>query len=710
MPLSGLGTKIQFTLTADDRDFNRTMKRGVKTASDQERAMRRLQQRLRSTSKTFTGITKNVLSFRTALGVAAGGGILGALAKSAIEAGAELKHLSDQTGLTVERFQTLRRVFENAGVAPTRFNRAMLSLNRTVGEAIRGSGEYAKVFQELGIQLVDIEGNVKNIDTIFDELVIATQNFSDPQRAAALGKLLGETGVRFNGLVKQGIDGIRQLEDAERKLGIVSDKTATDLEMLDTRMGQLRNAFLSAVQEGLGQNIEGIDKLIDELTESIPAATGGFITLGTVTSKVLLAAIENAGGLATIYGIGLARKAIPAAKDAMIAFGLASKAAWLNALGPIGLGVQALTGIVLFRDEIKEVLTALGAPENFDYVGEFSKDASEEVKKIVAELETLDDKISDSRRKIRGFEAGTLFHNEESYEVAIEKEKERLTELTAAYMKLREQVMKLSTPAATEPTVDKPEIQGLPTEEELTTANEFLKTAVEERTEVWSGYWEDLQRKARMERDDLEKELNKEVLIPSMRRPLTAEESAAAEILNMQMAMEQLRASLGTEPPPFIEKTEEGVNKLSEAFSDLGDFAGDALERIIIRGGDARDVMKSLIAVIATRFVNQLFEEGGLLRGERQHGGNILPGRSYKLHKDEIVTPIGAPMNVIPAGKANRGSQPSIVFAPVFNGVNGPEVESTFNRMRPRLLQDVEQLITNQQRRENRRNRIGASV
>ena len=702
MPLSGLATKIQFTLTADDRTFNRAMKRGIKTVSEQERAMRGLQRRLRGVGTSFNTLRKNVFSFRTALGVATGGGILGAFAKGAIEMGAELQHLAEQTGLNVERFQTLRRVFGNAGVESRQFDRAIRSLNRTYGEALQGTSTYADVFTQLGISLKDTEGNVKDISTVFDELIMATENLTAPERAFALNKLLGETGIRFNGVVQQGIEGIRRLEEEERKLGVVSEESAKKLEALDTRMSQLWNAFRVNVAEGIAQSSDGIDDLLDQLEKTIPDATEAFIELGTLGGKVIETAIENAGALAALFGVNLARKSIPAATQAMIAFGVSSQAAWLKLIGPAGWIIQAGIALNVFGDELNRIFGIAQKFTTTEFVDSLDADASQGLKGVAEEIDRTSEAIAATEKKIKSLQAAIDRGSEGKFAENLEKEKEALAELTAQYQHLEQVFMQLlaTREADVMPDGEKPEVVGLPTEEELDEVNIKLKTALEERTEIWQGFWDDWNRIEKEARPEGPTDL--EGYIPEVPdRGLTPDTVKDAENYNIDRIFDQMPK----EPPPFIKETNKAVEKLGEAFSDLGEFAGDALERIIIQGGDAKDVVKKLLAVIATRFVNMVFGEGGLIRGERQHGGNIQPGQSYQLHKDEVVTPIGAPMNVIPANASASGT--SITFAPVFNGVNGPEVEATFNRMRPRLLQDAQQLIANENNRAARRSRVG---
>ena len=147
------------TLAARTSEFNRDMIRASRT-------MRRFGREARSAIR---------LASRVALGLAFGGGALGATVKHLSDSATSLRELSIASGITVPRLQELQRVFEADGLSAEAFAKAIQRLQRSIGDAARGDQEYLESFEELGINLRTAAGDVRATEDVLVDVISRLQ-------------------------------------------------------------------------------------------------------------------------------------------------------------------------------------------------------------------------------------------------------------------------------------------------------------------------------------------------------------------------------------------------------------------------------------------------------------------------------------------------------------------------------------------------------
>ena len=147
------------TLAARTSEFNRDMIRASRT-------MRRFGREARSAIR---------LASRVALGLAFGGGALGATVKHLSDSATSLRELSIASGIAVPRLQELQRVFEADGLSAEAFGKAIQRLQRSIGDAARGDQEYLESFEELGINLRTAAGDVRATEDVLVDVISRLQ-------------------------------------------------------------------------------------------------------------------------------------------------------------------------------------------------------------------------------------------------------------------------------------------------------------------------------------------------------------------------------------------------------------------------------------------------------------------------------------------------------------------------------------------------------
>ncbi len=149
-------------------------------------------------------------------GLSAGG--LAASISSAISAAAAMEELSQKTGIATAQLTALDYAMRREGVSTEAFAKGMKELSKNMVEAGEASSKAGKLFAELGV-------NAKG-DTREALLKIADTFAALPDgatKAALAVELFGKAGVDLIPALNNGAEGIRQIEEQARKLGITFD-------------------------------------------------------------------------------------------------------------------------------------------------------------------------------------------------------------------------------------------------------------------------------------------------------------------------------------------------------------------------------------------------------------------------------------------------------------------------------------------------------
>ena len=266
MPAGSLG-RTTVTLASRAAQFNRDMIRASRT-------MRRFGREARRTAR---------LTGRVFAGLAFGSGALGATVKVLSDSATQLRELSIASGIAVPRLQELQRVFEADGLSAEGFGKAIQRLQRSIGDASRGDLEYLESFEELGINLRNAAGEVRQTEDVLVDVIARLQELP-PALQASFGNdffgrgfqqlstsfaRLGGDADAFNKELARQAELLPQLtDDAAIKLKAVS-QSFTDAGNAAETYGQL---LIASVGPELISGIENTLRLIKSNSEQITSA------------------------------------------------------------------------------------------------------------------------------------------------------------------------------------------------------------------------------------------------------------------------------------------------------------------------------------------------------------------------------------------------------------------------------------------------------
>lgn len=289
-------------LVIDGKNVN-----GIKAIEGTEAKLRSLENTANKSISSMHGSFKDLDLVLNGLGLSIGKlsflgalGGLGVLLKESIDTADELNKLSQKVGVSVEALSTMRYAAELADVPLETLQSSLAKLNRNAYEAMTGTGQAAKAFFTLGINVTETNGKVKDTDKILLEIAKKFSTMPDGVEKSALAmQLLGRYGYEIIPFLNQGAEGISKLQQEARKLGQeISTDTAQKAEAFNDNVKALEVSFRGAANEimtslmptltGLGNFVKNdVAPIVVNVGESLSKWGKVFDYLGVQVNKFI---------------------------------------------------------------------------------------------------------------------------------------------------------------------------------------------------------------------------------------------------------------------------------------------------------------------------------------------------------------------------------------------------------------------------------------
>jgi len=283
---------------------------------------------LGKTSQAFGGLAKSAAAFLPALGAAA----VISKVKSVVAELDEIGKTADRIGITTDALQLLRVTAESAGVAQASLDASIEKLGKGLAEASMGIGTAKDALKVLGLNAQDLialglDGAMGKIADEVNKLPSAME------KTAIATQLFGRSGAPMLNLLREGSEGMAQMQKDARALGVVIDedliRSAEDAQTQLDLMSRVINAELSSALISLAPILVSTATSIAALS----AAAREFFTVfpeGGMLPELLdaegvRALADEMGGLsAELVAVEQARSALSANEEM---FGVDSKQA-----------------------------------------------------------------------------------------------------------------------------------------------------------------------------------------------------------------------------------------------------------------------------------------------------------------------------------------------------------------------------------------------
>src|SRR5690606_18377110 len=215
---------------------------------------------------------------------AVGAGIFALVSKTA-EAGDEVQKMALRTGFSTEALSEYKHAAELSGTSLDSLERGVKRMQKTLLDAEKGSKSATDSLDALGLSIKDLQG--LSPEEQFDKLAMSIASVEDPTRRAALAQeVFGRAGTELLPMLDAGAEGIAEMRQEARDLGIVFDQEAADAAaQFNDDIDRLKKGFAGMFQE-IGRKLLPIitEDFLPAIKESVIPAVQRF---GEMVGKLI---------------------------------------------------------------------------------------------------------------------------------------------------------------------------------------------------------------------------------------------------------------------------------------------------------------------------------------------------------------------------------------------------------------------------------------
>lgn len=182
----------------------------------------------------------------------------------------QLDEMSQRLGISTETLSGWGYVAKLSGTDLESLTSAIPKLSKTLAAAADESSKAGQLFKAMGIDVKDAEGSLRDIEDVLPEIADRFKALKNDTLEQALAQeLLGRSGAQLLEFFNRGSDGIAELTDRAKDLGlIVSGETASAAASFNDKLEELRavtTAFGLQIAELL---LPSLERLVEWLIQN----------------------------------------------------------------------------------------------------------------------------------------------------------------------------------------------------------------------------------------------------------------------------------------------------------------------------------------------------------------------------------------------------------------------------------------------------------
>ncbi len=209
---------------------------------------------------------------------------------------------STVTGIATDKLQEYMYAAELVDVSVETLTKSMEKNIKSMKSAADGSKAYEEAYAQLGVAVVDANGELRDSDTVYWELIDALGKIeNETERDAIAMQVLGKSAQELNPLIVAGADRMAELGEEARKAGyVLSDDTLAAYGAYDDQLQKLTTGA-TAAKNSLGTVLlpiltelssAGVD-LLGDFTRGIQECGGDISKMAGVISDILPKALDT---------------------------------------------------------------------------------------------------------------------------------------------------------------------------------------------------------------------------------------------------------------------------------------------------------------------------------------------------------------------------------------------------------------------------------
>ena len=280
---------------------------------------------------------------------------VGAVAYKAGAAADDLNTLSKVTGIGTADLQKYSYAADLVDVSVESIAKSNKKLTRNAYEAANGSKTQAEAFAALGVSVTDSDGNLRDSEAIFQDVISALgQMTNETERDALAQKLMGKSAAELNPLIEDGGETYKMVSDTLKKYDLdyvdqeTLDKANEFNDSLDTMklIGSVAIAQIGSQLAGyLAPALEKVVDVIGRFANWLSNLSPQVLTVIGVIAAVVAAVAP------VLIVLGKISFAISSIMSLMATIGPAIGGV-VAALGPVVLAIGAViaVGVLLYKN------------------------------------------------------------------------------------------------------------------------------------------------------------------------------------------------------------------------------------------------------------------------------------------------------------------------------------------------------------------------
>ena len=187
------------------------------------------------------------------------------------------------TGIATDKLQEYQYAAELIDVSTDTLTKSMTKNISSMKSAAKGTGEAAKAYKELGVEVIDADGNLRDSQEVYWELIDALgQVENETERDALAMSVLGKGAQELNPLIEAGSERMNELGQQARDAGaVLSDEALNSFGAFDDQLQYLKvngeaakRALGTVLLPTLTKLATSGNNLVTKFTKSLADANG----------------------------------------------------------------------------------------------------------------------------------------------------------------------------------------------------------------------------------------------------------------------------------------------------------------------------------------------------------------------------------------------------------------------------------------------------
>lgn len=203
------------------------------------------------------------------------------MTKEAADSAKNLVDMSSQTGISTENLQAFQYAEDFIGVSTDTIADSLKDLTTKMSDAANGNEDVIEKFDQLGVSIYDADGNLRNAEDTFWDVVDSLGEMSNQTERDALAMdLINESAQKLNPLIEIGSEGFKKYAAEAENVGYILSndqlKALTDVDEAQNRLlksqeavsKQISAQYAPYMSDALNETRELIEKVGTALIDS----------------------------------------------------------------------------------------------------------------------------------------------------------------------------------------------------------------------------------------------------------------------------------------------------------------------------------------------------------------------------------------------------------------------------------------------------------